>query len=69
MAVSEISGLVLQAGQIALWAKAVGIAAVIWIIVELIVLWFSWKRFKDVRKIINDMKRLEDKLDRAIKGK
>ena len=66
MAVTEIGGLVLQAGQIALWLKAVGVAALIWIIVELIALWFSWKRFMYVKRITKDMERLESKLDKLI---
>jgi hypothetical protein len=68
-AVNASTGLVLQVGKIALWMKAAGIAAVIWIIFESAALWLNYKRWRDVGRIMDDMKRIEGKLDRALKGK
>jgi len=67
MAVTDVAGMVLQVGQIAVWLKAAGIAAVIWLIFESIALWLNYKRWRDVGNIKEDMKRLEGKLDRILK--
>lgn len=61
--------LVLQVGHVANWLKAIGIAAIIWLIFESIALWFDYKRWKNVNKIMADMKRLEDKLDKIARKK
>lgn len=68
-AVNASTGLVLQVGKIALWMKAAGIAALIWVVFESAALWLNYRRLKDVAKIKDDMKRIESKLDRALKGK
>jgi hypothetical protein len=71
MVVGEVvnvsSGLVLEVGKLALWAKAAGIAVLLWVLFEAIALYLNWKRWKSIGKIMEDMKRLERKLDRAIK--
>lgn len=73
MAVPDITAvsqsLILQVSQVTLWIKAAGIAALIWVIFESVALWLNYKRWKDVSKIMKDMKRLENKLDKAIKNK
>jgi hypothetical protein len=69
MAVTDIAGLILEVGKIALWIKAAGIAALIWFIFESIALWFSYKRWKDIGRIKEDIKRIEGKIDRVLRKK
>jgi len=73
MAITEVvnasTGFVLEVGKIALWLKAVGIAALIWIIFESVALWMNYRRLKEVGGIIKDMKRIEGKLDKVLRDK
>ena len=73
MVVNEVvnasTGLVLQVAQLANWAKAAGIAAIVWVVFESINLWINYKRWKSIGGIMGDMKRIENKLDRVLKGK
>jgi hypothetical protein len=69
MAIEDLAGLVLEVGRLALWLKAVGIAALIWLVFESVALWFNYKRLRDVGRIKEDIKRIEGKIDRILRGK
>ncbi len=60
-------GLVGELGQIALWLQAVGAIVVLWIIFELIILYFNRKRMKEIYQIKEDMRRIERKIDNILK--
>jgi len=61
--VDVISGL----GSIGRWIQAIGLFIVLWIVFQLIVLWFNTKRMKEVYRIKEDMKRIESKIDRILR--
>ena len=56
-------------GQIALWLQALGIIVVLWIIFQLVNFFINRKRMKELYTIKADMRRMEGKLDRLLKGK
>jgi len=62
-------GILTNLGEIGLWLQAVGIIVVLWIIFQLIVLYFNTKRMREVGKIREDMKRIERKIDRILAKK
>ena len=61
--------LVLELGRIGLWIQAVGLIVIAWIIVQAITMYFNRKRRKTLYKIRDDLKRIEGKVDRLLKGK
>ena len=69
MVVEEVAGILIQLGNIALWLQALGIVVVLWIIFQLINFFINRKRMKELYTIKADMKRMEGKLDRLLKGK
>ncbi|MBS3091418.1 hypothetical protein J4217_03165 [Candidatus Pacearchaeota archaeon] len=56
-------------GQVGLWVKAAGIFIILWVIFQSIVLWFNWRRIREIYKIKADMKRMESKLDMLLEKK
>ena len=60
---SELAGVIVGMGNIALWLQALGVIAVLWIIFETVMLFLSYRRMKEVYKIKSDMKRIEGKID------
>ena len=69
--IANISGssLIWEVGKIGLWLQAIGLVVIIWIIFESVILYLNYKRMKEVYKIKDDMKRIEEKLDKVIKNK
>ena len=63
----ELIDLVNQIGQIGLWLKTVGIIVVLWICFQLVNFFINRRRIKEIYRIRNDMKRMEDKLDKILK--
>ena len=61
--------LVLDLGRIGLWIQAVGLIVILWIIFQTITMYFNRKRRKTLYKIRDDLKRIERKIDRLLKGK
>ena len=61
--------LVLDLGRIGLWIQAVGLIVILWIIFQAITMYFNRKRRKTLYKIRDDLKRIERKIDRLLKGK
>jgi hypothetical protein len=61
-----IDDLVLQLGQIGLWIQAVGLVVVIWIIVQVITLYFNRKRRMLLLDIDERLKRIENKLNKNV---
>ncbi|MEK6846678.1 MAG: hypothetical protein AABY16_00770 [Nanoarchaeota archaeon] len=59
-----IEDVVLELGQIGLWVQAVGLVVILWIIVELITLYYNRKRRLLLMDINERLKRVEMKLDR-----
>lgn len=62
-------GLIGEIGQIALWLQAVGVVVVLWIVFQIVILYFNHKRMKEVYQIKEDMKRIERKIDNILKGR
>jgi len=56
-------------GSIALWLQAIGILAVIWIGIQIFNIIRGTKRKHDFKKIQDDLKRIERKLDHIKKKK
>ena len=61
--------LVLDLGRIGLWIQAVGLIVILWIIFQAITMYFNRKRRTTLYKIRDDLKRIEGKVDRLLKGK
>ena len=64
--VSVSSTVISSLGKIGLWLQALGIIAVLWIIFQSIPFYYNRKRMQEVLSIRNDMKRIEDKIDRLV---
>lgn len=59
-------GLVGEIGQIALWLQAIGIVAAILILAEILSFYFNARRYAQLIKIKEDMKRIERKIDKIL---
>ena len=53
-------------GQIGLWLKAIGIAVIVWLIFHIVNAIFNTKRIREIKTIKEDMKRIEDKIDKIL---
>jgi len=68
MAVEDIiSSLVVQVGSIGRWLQAIGLIVVLWIIINIANWWMNKKRMKKIESIVDDMKRIENKIDKISK--
>ena len=63
----DIPALIEMLGKVGLWLQAIGIIVVLWIIFQSIALYFNRKRMKEIYAIKNDMKRIEDKINRILR--
>ncbi len=59
-------GAIEQAGQVALWLQALGIVIVLWIVFQIIVVWLNYRRWNAVKRIMDDVLRIEKKIDRML---
>jgi hypothetical protein len=66
MVVDQVSSLILDIGRIAVWLKAVGIAAIVWLVFESVALWLNYKKLKEFSRVKTDIKRIEEKLNRVL---
>ena len=53
-------------GQIGLWLKAIGIIVIVWLIFHIVSVIFNTKRIREIKTIKEDMKRIEEKIDKII---
>lgn len=60
-------GLITEVGKIGLWMQTIGVIVMLWIIFQLVFLWFNTKRMDEVHKIREEMKRIEGKIDKILK--
>ena len=56
----------LTLGQIGLWLKAIGIAVIVWLIFHIVSVIFNTRRIREIKTIKEDMKRIEDKIDKIL---
>lgn len=72
MVVDELTGkaaeIIANLGSLALWLQTLGVLLIAWIIFEVIMVSVALKRMKEIYKIKEDMKRIEGKIDRVLKG-
>ena len=66
---TELAQILVQLGQIGLWLSAVGVIVILWIIFQFVNFLINHKRIKEVYKIKDDMKRMENKLDKILAKK
>ena len=59
--------LLTRIGDVGLWLQAIGIIAVLWIVLSIINWIINSRRLKLLSKIMEDMKRIERKIDRLKK--
>jgi purine-cytosine permease-like protein len=69
MVVEEVGTVIVALGKIGLWIQALGIVVVLWIIFQLINFFINRRRMKEIYTIKDDMKRMENKLDKLLKKK
>jgi hypothetical protein len=55
-----------EVGQIGLWLQTLGVIVVLWLIFQIISLIITWNKMKMLNKMMNDLKRLETKIDRKL---
>ncbi len=65
--VEEVGGIITALGTMALWLQAVGVVVILWIIFEIVALYYTIKRMKEVYAIKGDVKRIEGKIDSLLK--
>ena len=58
-----IEDVVVQLGQIGLWVQTVGLVVILWIIIEMITLYYNRKRRLLLMNIDERLNRVEKKLD------
>lgn len=66
MVVTEVAGILIELGNIALWLQALGGIIVIWLVFQIVNFFINRKRMKEIYTIKDDMKRMESKLDKLI---
>jgi len=67
MVVEEVGTIIVTLGKIGLWIQALGIVVVLWIIFQLFNFFINRRRMKEIYTIKEDMRRMENKLDRLLK--
>jgi len=67
MAIEEtVTDIVLEVGRIGKWLQALGLLVIIWIIFQVVNFMINRKKQNELKKIRNDLFRIEDKLDKLI---
>jgi biopolymer transport protein ExbB/TolQ len=66
---NNLTAVVAEVGSVLLWMQALGIILMLWIVFEIVTLYFNQKRMHEVYKIKEDMARIEGKIDRILKAK
>ena len=61
--------LISKIGNVGLWLQTIGVLAIIWLILSLINWIINARRISLLHKIMEDMKRIEGKIDRLGKKK
>ncbi|MEK6914923.1 MAG: hypothetical protein AABW89_00070 [Nanoarchaeota archaeon] len=64
---ANIEEIVLALGEVGLWIQAVGLLVVIWIIIQIITMYFNRKRRLLLEEINKRLKRVETKLNKLSK--
>lgn len=64
-----VDSVILEIGKLGLWVQAVGLFIVLWIVFQVILLFYNAHRTKKLYHIIIDMKRIEGKIDKLLKKK
>ena len=68
----EVSGAALDVvsklGSIGLWLQAVGVVIIVWLLFQIIIWWINHRRLKEIYTIKDDMKRIEEKIDKILTG-
>lgn len=59
-----IEDVALELGRIGLWIQAVGLIVVLWIIIQVITLYFNRRRRKMIEEIREDVKKIGKKIDK-----
>lgn len=62
-AAEGVTQLITEVGSVLLWMQALGVILLLWIVFEIIALYYHRKRMKEVYAIKEDMKRIEKKID------
>jgi len=67
MAIEEtVTDIVLEVGKIGKWLQALGLLVIIWIVFQIVNFVINRKKQSELKKIRNDLFRIEDKLDKLI---
>ena len=68
----EVSGAALDVvsklGSIGLWLQAVGVVIIVWLLFQIIIWWINHRRLKEIYTIKDDMKRIEENIDKILTG-
>ncbi len=64
---ASLEEIVLALGQVGLWIQAVGILVIIWIIVQVITMYFNRRRRLLLEEINKRLKRVESKINKISK--
>ena len=64
-----IEEVALELGRIGLWIQAVGFIVVLWIVIQVVNYVFNRRRMRAIEEFRQDIKRIERKIDRLLKGK
>ena len=63
---ASLEEIVLALGQVGLWIQAVGILVIIWIIVQVITMYFNRRRRLLLEEINKRLKRVESKINKIL---
>ena len=62
-----LEDMAVQFGQFGKWLQAVGLIVVLWIVFQIIGLWFNRRKKKEIIRLREDIKRVEEKIDKLSK--
>ncbi|MEK6800609.1 MAG: hypothetical protein AABY10_06550 [Nanoarchaeota archaeon] len=56
-------------GKIGLWLQAIGVVIILWTILHIVNWFLNRKRLKEIYSIKEDIKRIEEKIDKILNNK
>lgn len=63
----EVAEVLTKIGEIGLWIQALGLIVILWIVFQVVNFIINRRRIKEIYAIKEDMKRMENKLDRLLR--
>lgn len=60
----DVGTILAEIGTLGKWAEAIGLAAVVWIVIQIVNFVLNRKKLENLKQIKEDLKRIEKKVDK-----